>query len=503
MQPGESRAVGSPRGRHAVSEVIGTLVLVAVVMIGIAIVGLFLFASPPPAKVPVLDTIISNRSNAIYILHKGGDPLWKGQYKILVDGGDQTANFTIQGTGTEPWSVGETLTGISPTMPGRVVLIFNQTGTGGNAGVLASQNLIGSLNLSMDPGQSWYSHPALGSNTWHYRKKITIDHTQVAADQSSFPVLVSLMDGDLSAKAQSTGNDILFTSSDGITKLNHEIENYTAGTGSLTAWVEVPSLSSTTDTVLYLYYGNSTAPGQQNPTAVWSDANYAGVWHYDNGWTDSTQNHNNGTPSGTTNVTGEAAGAQGYGTTDYVEVAAAGSIADLFASPGGTLSAWINPVSVGGNNEGRILDKCSSNVCQATHTGWAFHLQTTNILKFRHGFPTAGGNWSTLPNSITMGSWQFVAVTYNRDTTDPPALYINGVPQTIVVNSVPSGAAPTDAARKMRIGAFAGGTGRYFNGVIDEARASKTIRSASWIRTEYNNQNSPSSFYTLGSEEWL
>ena len=60
-------SAGPPSWSRAVSEVIGTLVLVAVVMIGIAIVGLFLFASPPPTKVPVLDTIISNRSNTNYI----------------------------------------------------------------------------------------------------------------------------------------------------------------------------------------------------------------------------------------------------------------------------------------------------------------------------------------------------------------------------------------------------------------------------------------------------
>src|SRR5262249_29575885 len=32
-----------------------------------------------------------------------------------------------------------------------------------------------------------------------------------------------------------------------------------------------------------------------------------------------------------------------------------------------------------------------------------------------------------------------------------------------------------------------------------EVRFSSTVRSADWIATEYNNQNSPSSFYTMGS----
>ncbi|MGB2600128.1 MAG: YDG domain-containing protein, partial [Candidatus Omnitrophota bacterium] len=37
--------------------------------------------------------------------------------------------------------------------------------------------------------------------------------------------------------------------------------------------------------------------------------------------------------------------------------------------------------------------------------------------------------------------------------------------------------------------------GNYFDGYIDEARVASTNRSAEWIETEYNNQNSPSTFY--------
>lgn len=39
-----------------------------------------------------------------------------------------------------------------------------------------------------------------------------------------------------------------------------------------------------------------------------------------------------------------------------------------------------------------------------------------------------------------------------------------------------------------------------FPGLIDELRISSVARSADWIGTEYNNQSSPSSFYSLGGE---
>jgi len=38
-------------------------------------------------------------------------------------------------------------------------------------------------------------------------------------------------------------------------------------------------------------------------------------------------------------------------------------------------------------------------------------------------------------------------------------------------------------------------------GIIDEVRISNTPRSANWLLTEYRNQNDPSTFYTVGSEE--
>src|SRR5450759_3001929 len=97
-------------------------------------------------------------------------------------------------------------------------------------------------------GESWYN------SSWAYRRQITIDHTKVASDEANFPVLISL---DALSNIQANGTDIRFTSSDGITELPREIESYSLG--SLRALVKVPTLSSSTDTVIYMYYGNSGA----------------------------------------------------------------------------------------------------------------------------------------------------------------------------------------------------------------------------------------------------
>jgi len=131
--------------RVGVSEVIGTLILVGVVVLGMAIVGLLLLANPTPSNIPAFDSIVSNRSKTIYIYHKGGDPLWPGQYKILVNGADQTANFTIMSPGSVPWSVGETLTGSYPSMPATsmpnlVAIVYNTSMGGGTILVMVDLN---------------------------------------------------------------------------------------------------------------------------------------------------------------------------------------------------------------------------------------------------------------------------------------------------------------------------------------------------------------------------
>src|SRR5208337_2049468 len=99
----------------------------------------------------------------------------------------------------------------------------------------------------------------------------------VSADLTNFTVLIDITDADLANKAQSNGNDIVFADNYG-NKLSHEIESFDSATGTLVAWVSVPALSSVSDTVLYMYYGNPSAVNQQNVAGTW-DSNYVMVQH--------------------------------------------------------------------------------------------------------------------------------------------------------------------------------------------------------------------------------
>lgn len=119
----------------------------------------------------------------------------------------------------------------------------------------------------------WYS------DEWAYRKKLTVDNTKVSSDLTNFPLLVNFTsDSDLATSAQDDGDDIVFTSSNGTTQLSHEIEEFSGDTGSLVSWVNMPNIADSTDTDLYMYFGNSGASNQESGTDVW-DSNFKSVMH--------------------------------------------------------------------------------------------------------------------------------------------------------------------------------------------------------------------------------
>ncbi len=128
--------------------------------------------------------------------------------------------------------------------------------------------------------------------TFSSRKPITIDNTEVfgSSDHLNFPVLISLSGNWLKTTTadptngrieNANGYDIIFKNSTGTTQLDHEIESYdgSASGGTLIAWVRIPTLYYNTDTVIYIYYGNTCISSSlENVTGVWND-DYAAVWH--------------------------------------------------------------------------------------------------------------------------------------------------------------------------------------------------------------------------------
>jgi hypothetical protein len=341
-------------------------------------------------------------------------------------------------------------------------------------------------------GLSWYNL------SWTNRKALRIDHTKVSGQSTltNFPVLVSVTDGNLKTLANGgsvgkpDGTDILFTALDGATKLAHEIESYNAATGQLIAWVSVPAVSPSSDTVIYVYYGNSSAADQQNRTGVW-DGNYEGVWHLPNGTTlsgsDSTGNGNNATGlNGSTAGAGEMAGAASLnGTTNFIQVPNSSSLNGWTQQ---TVSLWIKAQTDMTNNA-RLIEKGGNNEWTlAFNYGTANQELTlqnlgTNSPALTTSVPVADNTWHKIDATIDNGSRAI-------------ALYVDGVLNVAGT----SASSATTTTNDLFIGRYGNG-GYFYHGLIDELRISNTLRSAGWIGTEYNNQSAPASFLLEGAQE--
>ena len=341
---------------------------------------------------------------------------------------------------------------------------------------------------------TWYNYD------WNYRKKITIDHTKVSGttNLSNFPVLISLTDSDLQSKAQSDGDDILFTSSNGTTKLDHEIESYTSSTGALVAWVNISDLSYTTDTIIYMYYGNSSVGSQQNPNGVWATNTYGAVWHYsETSGTryDSTNNNNDLTDYNTvTYGTGKIGTAASFNraSKEYFMIDA-GNQTNLNFNSDYTVTFWINFTD---DNNSIYLIRKVYNSSNYISIQWLNEAPTH--LWVRH---YNAGNYDTesssFDNSTTStGTWYMMSITF-KDSTDAIIFCLNNSCDAADTMSYTY----PGYATSLTIGSSQpGADDKYMYGLLDEFRITNTTRSNDWIITEYNNQSNPGTFYSVDSE---
>jgi hypothetical protein len=379
-------------------------------------------------------------------------------------------------------------------------IVSNQSSTTYNPGILNYNteyywNIVSwDTHGSFTVGLVWSFTTASSSNAWWnldwmYRKEIIINHSLVDADFTNFPVLINLAsDVDLAAHTQPSGNDIVFTDMFG-NKLNHEIELYEASTGRLVVWVNVTSLSSTIDTVLYMYYGNSLCGSQQNPQGTWN-AKYLMVHHMNESGDilDSTSHGLNAVNSGTTSASnGMIDGCRYFDSTaDYYNFGTASSLNPGMGS--WTISLWTKITHV--EPYFQMLRKWdgTAGFTLYLYNGWGGY----NYFKVSDGVKTMYRYWDT---SWSDGNWHYLTVVINR-VTNSLDLYIDGVLHngkasgTWTLNDLGS----ITCASNLRL---YGGT----NGLHDEFCVSTTVLDANWVKTCYNNQNDPASFYILSSQE--
>jgi hypothetical protein len=414
----------------------------------------------------VYNTLSSNTTNTIYF-----------------DGGETTSYWSGNGSlitaGTEPVYFGTTSGSTHGNLfSGLIDEIRIENTYRGDAWVkLCYENQRQDQTLI----KYWYD------DNFTYRLKVTVQGSKVAGTVTQFPVYVNM--ANLTSNFWSNvsiplgSSNIVVTAGNGLTKLPREVVSFTdsgsSGTGEL--WFRAPQLDAGKDVSFYVYFGGTGT--DSNDSAVWSNG-YKGVWHMQSSASDSSGNGNSGAVSGSgasfvTGIVGNSFTTTGAA---YIDVTTSSSL-DL--SGGLTLSAWFRSST---NLSGMTVMSKRSAILPL---GYNMTVDTLNdILEVSTGLIQSPGAAALSAGELT-ATFYYYAATISGTTA---ALYLNGVNRTTDATVDSLGISGTN----LNIGRMTDGTG-YFNGALDEVRISSVARSAPWVTTEYNNQFTPGSFYSVST----
>ena len=327
---------------------------------------------------------------------------------------------------------------------------------------------------------------------------ITVSGYSGSTTLTDFPVLVRISPDKISgfsyAACKDGGADIAFTSADGTTVYDHEIDTWDPSGESL-VWVRVPTLAGTTTTFL-MSWGDSATTSTSTPK-TWNE-NYVMVWHLDDATAATTIANSSsfgstydGVPSdskakqslyfGTGDAAAPIGGARCISesaanwdtflkmTNDY---SAALSSASQF-----TISTWIRATNVG--SELQLFRNKAS--------GWSdtegFWLDaTTSPTQMR---VTGNGNTRTTVSGLpTMkDNWVHVVIVY--DGTKATAYGNGNKIKDVTVQAV------TKHGQNLYVALSTWGV------TLDEFRFMKGAASADWVKADYDTVNA-ADFLTYG-----
>jgi hypothetical protein len=336
---------------------------------------------------------------------------------------------------------------------------------------------------------------------WGKRVKMIVDHGDVDSDLSDFPMLVYLSSSsgcnndDVSFVFDELGDDadrmkIAVTEGDGLTQCYVEVEGWDDGGEEAWLWVRVPSVNSSQDTVLYLYYDSGHADNteyvgdpQSTPAQnVWSPK-YSAVLHFNDDFDDSVDGDTPSNTPGAAFVAGKIADAgEFYDNGDEADYTAADALGGGGASDDdvGTFSFWMkgNEASYDyqadiGYTSGFIpanLDGGLNPYLRTYWGGWRF-----------------GGT-----GVVTLNEWHHVVVRWNAGTGFD--VWVNGAPYN-------SYSAPRSiVVDKVTIGNYKNHGAYEANAIIDEVRFVDDVEvSDAWIKATYESERDH--LIGFGSEE--
>ena len=307
---------------------------------------------------------------------------------------------------------------------------------------------------------------------WAYSGSLFINTTPAGANVtgsvSNFPLLVRLNSGNFNfAQAQSDGRDIRFTTAAGAS-LSYQIEQWDAAGGKAAVWVKIPAITGNSTQEIIMYWGKSGVSSLSSASSVFSSSNgYASVIHMGDTLTDEigTTTPTNASTTATNGLIGRG---RSFAAGQGVQCGTAITGLPTGSGPFST-GVWIRSATSGTDILGWGLQ-------QSSQKKVVIQLVSPPRINLDCWF---GGANVTGAASIPLSEWTHIVHTFQSTGT---RLYVNGV----LDASNNGGTMQLQSPSRYDIG---GWSGTYnFVGDMDEARISNVVRSADWVKLEYENQ---------------
>jgi hypothetical protein len=306
-----------------------------------------------------------------------------------------------------------------------------------------------------------------------------------------------MFDADGTYPARADGGDIRFSSDQAGTielplEVYYFLRDNNPANGKAEIHVKVPAVSSSVNTVIYVWYNNPSATGYARNAAygsdnVW-DSHFKFVAHLGASVDDSTSNAVSGT---------------NYGTTDD-SVTYIGVSSRKFVRSSSQYIDYLDTVKISGDVD--ITTEFIGRISSSPALTWAFlgkdassyymEILASDIVQFGIYI---GSDWELIVSdaALSINTWAYFAAT--RTASDNTSRMLkDGVAQASTDTSSTI-AVSTD---HFMIGAEWEGTpDRYLDGYVEEVRVSDSVRANAWIQATYNSLQSAGTFASAGTPE--
>jgi hypothetical protein len=303
---------------------------------------------------------------------------------------------------------------------------------------------------------------------------------------TDFPLLIRLTAANFDfSRIKSTGAGISFVKLDGRTVLPHEIEQWDSAGQSAALWVRIDTIFGNGTTSFFLVRDRKAVAPISTPSAVFDTGiGFMGVWHLneapvDTGaaglYYDATANHNDGwnyvTAPGKTGLIGP--GQQFHQNGDCI--LPKNNPKPLYSF---TFSAWLNVQTY------NISDQFVFTDFDWNNHGFAIRFFNADLLVDIGRGNNVYNTQARAPGLLTSG-WMHLAVVWNNGTA---TFYRNGVRFAGTDETTDQGPLVYSAGYGVQIGATRYAGTKSMEGYVDEVRLDNPVRSADWVKLNYESQ---------------